>query len=75
MVKRMKKNEEEGCLEIIREVKITNVSLKTLENVIETKGLNVTTEGTYMGCGHQRLELLALNLEGKLSKIILRGRD
>lgn len=75
MVKRMKKNEEEGCLEIIREVKITSVSLETLENIVETKGLNEGTEGTYMGCGHQRLELLALNLEGKLPKIILRGRD
>ena len=75
VVKEMEENEEEGVFRDHREVRVTNVSLETLEEVTETEGLNVTTKGTDAECGHQRLESLALSLQGKLPKIIVQGRD
>lgn len=44
------------------------MSLETLEEVIETKGLNVTAEGIHTECGHQRLESSAVSLEGKTAQ-------
>lgn len=40
------------CLEIIKKVRVRSVGLEILEEVIETEGLNVPTEGSYMECRH-----------------------